>query len=121
VRWAWAAAAVGALNGAWMLTDGAVALATGDDLGPELGPWAALLRALGVDPLERAVAAGFLLYGAAYLALLAAYARRPAPARAAVLAATVPLLAYLAVGTLVALATLGLLLVERSRAARGQR
>ena len=116
MRWAWVAAAVGALNGAWMLTDGAVALATGDYLGPELGPWAALLRALGVDPLAPGVAAAFLLYGAAYLALLAAYARRPDRLRAALAAATVPLLAYLVVGTLVAAATLGLLLAERSRA-----
>ncbi|HWH07995.1 MAG TPA: hypothetical protein VNX21_02275 [Candidatus Thermoplasmatota archaeon] len=120
MRRAWAAAAAGALNGAWMLVDGSVALATGDYIGDELGPWAALLRAVGVDPLSRVVAAAFALYGAAYLALLAAYALRPARLRSALAAATAPLLAYLAVGTLVAAATLALLLAERRSAPPAQ-
>lgn len=98
-----------------MVTDGAVALATGSYFGPELGPWAGMLRALGVDPLSTAVKAFFVLYGAGYLALLAAYAWRPPTFRSAFAAATAVLLAYLAIGTLVAAVTLGLVLLERRR------
>ena len=115
VRWAWAAAVPAALNGAWMLVDGSVALATGDYIGPELGPWAALLRAGGIDPLSPAVAAAFVLYGAAYLALLAAYVWKPERFRRAFALLTALLLAYLVIGTLVAAATLALVLVERKR------
>lgn len=116
MRWAWLAAIPAFLNGAWMVTDGSVALATGDYFGPELGPWAAMLRTLGVDPLSTAVKAFFVLYGAGYLALTAAYAWRPPKYRKAFAAATAVLLAYLVVGTLVAAVTLGLVAAERRRA-----
>ena len=53
-----------------MVADGARALVLGDyvTIGGELGPWAALLDAIGVDPRAAAVKAFFVLYGSAWLA-----------------------------------------------------
>lgn len=116
MRWAWLAAVPAFLNGAWMVTDGSVALATGDYIGTELGPWAAMLRAVGFDPLSTAVKAFFVVYGLGYLAALGAYAWRPARFRRAFAILTAILLLYLIVGTVVAAITLGVVLAERRRA-----
>ena len=116
MRWTWLAAVPAALNGAWMVTDGSVALASGSYFGSELGPWAALLRAAGIDPLSTAVKAFFVAYGLGYLAALGAYVWRPARFRRAFSILTAILLLYLVIGTVVAAATLGLVLLERKQA-----
>lgn len=111
-----AALALSALGGGWMLLDGAVALATGDYVGPELGPWAALVAALGIDPLSLGMRLFFVLYGLAWLGAAAWYAFRPRQGRRALLAAAVGSLWYAVVGTLVALALVALLAWEERRA-----
>lgn len=99
----WAAVGVSVLGGGWMLLDGSVGLLTRAYLGGELGPWAPLVRAVGVDPLSPAMAAYFVVHGLAWLAATAWYARAPSRGRpwlAGIAAASVW---YAVVGTLVAL------------------
>jgi len=59
-----------ALEAGWLAFDGAHAILTGDYVTPstgphagQLGPWAALARAIGVDPRSTGMNAFFLAYG----------------------------------------------------------
>ena len=99
-----------------MLLDGSVALATGDHLGGELGPWAALVARVGVEPL--ALALPFVLLGLGGLALALLAWRDPVRAARPVIAYGVATLWYAAVGTLLALllVVLGLMTLRRAKA-----
>ena len=65
--------------------DGVRALTVGDfvTVDGELGPWADLLDALGIDPRATAVKVFFVLYGAAWLFAVGAFASDLARSRAA--------------------------------------
>lgn len=110
--------ALSALGGGWMLLDGSIALATGDYVGSELGPWAYLVPLVGVDPLSLGMRLFFVLYGAAWLCAAAWYARRPATGRWALLVFALGSLWYALVGTAVSTALALLLLTERHQAPR---
>jgi hypothetical protein len=99
-----------------MLLDGAVALATQDYLGPELGPWAALVEALGIPPLSLGMRLFFVLHGLAWLGAAAWYARGGATSRRVLLGVALGALWYAVAGTLVALALAALLWREERRA-----
>lgn len=108
-----------------MAFDGARALAVGDYVTPsegeyagQLGPWADLVRGLGLEPRSTPVKAFVMLAGAAALAAAAAVALGWRPFAAGV-AGAAAVAWHLPAGTLVAALALALLLWARRRPAAG--
>jgi hypothetical protein len=69
---AWIVAALVILNGGWMAFDGARALVVGDYVTPktgqyagQLGPWAKLIQAIGIEPRSTLMKSIFFIYGLA--------------------------------------------------------
>ena len=64
---AWLAVALVVFDASWMGFDGARAFVLGDYITPggagQLGPWAAVVGALGVDPRSDLIQAIFVVYG----------------------------------------------------------
>lgn len=114
-----ALAALLVLHAGWMLVDGATALATGDYIGGELGPWAALVRAVGIDPLAMRVP--FVLLGLAGLAIAALVLRGEPRAPRAAAAFGIATLWYAAIGTLLALAIVVVAVAAARRPAQADR
>lgn len=127
MRWtAWAVAILVLVVGGWMAFDGVHALWTGDYVTPEsgrfageLGPWAAVVEAVGLEPRSTAVEGAFVLYGLAYLGATGAFLAR----RTRSLWWTVQVLAlaglwYLPFGTLGNVLVIGLLWSPALRRAR---
>ena len=109
--------------GAFMLIDGTRALVVGDYFTPrdgayagQLGPWARVTAAVGLEPRGRPMKLIFVTLGAAWLvAVIAFLGRAPwAPTALGVLA--VGTLWYLPVGTILALIVLALLAWLRTQA-----
>lgn len=102
--------ALAGLGAAWMLFDGMRALVLGDyvTIDGQLGPWAALVDALGIPPRSFGVKLFFVLFGAVWLATTVAFAIRRAP-RGAMVAFALGSLWYLVVGTVLSLALVALL------------
>jgi hypothetical protein len=99
-----------------MTFDGIHALVTGDFVTPrsgeyagQLGPWAAIPRAAGIDPRGVGVEAFFVALGVAYLAALAFFLAGWRGGRGAVAAGAAVALLYLPFGTLASLGVLALL------------
>ncbi|MDP2471568.1 MAG: hypothetical protein Q8W46_11905 [Candidatus Palauibacterales bacterium] len=69
---AWLVAGLVLLSGGWMAFDGGRALVVGSYVSPDgsgrLGPWAALVSAVGIDPLSTLMKCVFIAYGSAYVA-----------------------------------------------------
>jgi hypothetical protein len=106
----------------WMAFDGARALVIGDYVTPQsgpyagqLGPWAAIIGATGLDPRSTGVKLGFLVYGIAWLACAAAYACRAQWAWTAMLVAACASLWYVPVGTALSAIQIVLLLFPAAR------
>ncbi len=106
------------LNGAWMAFDGSRAFLVGDYVTPktgayagQLGPWASLLSALGLDPRSPLVKAVFVLYGLAVVLVSIAYFLQVGWSRGALLALAVIGLWYLPFGTVINMLALVALLV----------
>lgn len=64
----------------WMVFDGSRALMVGDYVTPnsgrfagQLGPWASLVSAVGIEPRSTLMKCVFVVYGLLWLAVLAAY------------------------------------------------
>ena len=114
------------VTGGWMLFDGTRALLVGDFVTPkqgasagQLGPWAHLASAIGLDPRSTAVKLVFVCYGLAYLLALAAFLLHLPGAWLAVLLLAVAGLWYLPIGTVTNLAVIAILvLVPSLRSAR---
>lgn len=71
------------VNAGWMLFDGSRAFIVGDYLTPssgeyagQLGPWAALVEAVGLDPRSTFVKSVFVLYGVTGLLTAGGFALR---------------------------------------------
>src|SRR5688572_12949035 len=86
----WLVVALAGIESGWMVFDGARALVVGDYVTPQtgeyagqLGPWAALISAIGIDPRSTAMKLAFVGYGGAWLLVAGAFARRAPWARAA--------------------------------------
>lgn len=69
------------VDAGYMVVDGGRALATGDYFTPssgdhagELGPWARVVSTVGVDPRSTGMKVLFVVYGVAWLAVVAAFA-----------------------------------------------
>lgn len=121
-RFEWIAAALGAILGAWMAFDGARALLTGDYRTPrggeyagQLGPWAGLLTALGIDPRSSAVKGAHVALGTFWIVAAVLLAVGASWARGVMLACAVATLWYLPAGTVIALAVMILRVARRSR------
>jgi len=101
------------LNGAWMAFDGSRAFLTGDYVTPktgayagQLGPWASLLSAVGLNPRSSLVKAIFVLYGIAVMLASVSFFLRVGWSRTALIALAVFGLWYLPFGTLICLLAL---------------
>lgn len=115
--------ALAVVDAGYMVADGGRALVAGDYFTPssgqhagELGPWARIVSAAGIDPRSTGMKAFFVVYGAIWLTVAAAFAFRPAPwswwAMVALAAGSVW---YLVVGTAISVAIVALLLVPAVR------
>lgn len=107
---------------AWMAFDGAHALLTGDFVTPrsgeyagQLGPWASLLRSIGLEPRSTGVKLSFLLFGLTYLAALGAFLVRPRRAWVGLVVCAAGALLFVPVGTFTSLIVLVLLASLRPR------
>lgn len=102
----------------WMTFDGARAFIVGDYVTPRsgqhrglLGPWARVVRAVGLEPRSFLMKGIFVLYGAAWLLIILCYSLGFPWARSAMLLAAAGSLWYLWVGTISSSVQLGLLLL----------
>ena len=105
------------LEAGWITVDGTRALLVGDYVTPRsgphagrLGPWAQVLGAIGVAPRATGTKVAFVLYGASWLAVAAAYARGASWAPPLMLLAATGTLWYAPVGTVLGVAQVALLL-----------
>jgi hypothetical protein len=106
------------VNGAWMAFDGCRALVVGDYVTPtsgayagQLGPWASLLSAIGLEPRATPVKVAFVVLGAVTIVACVSFFLGAAWARPALMALAVLVLWYLPFGTGIgALALVALLL-----------
>ena len=118
----WVAAVLALVQGGYMLFDGMRALLVGDYLTPSggkyagrLGPWAGLVSAVGVDPRSTAMKLAFVLYGVAWIAVLAGFVARRPWAWTAMLVLAAATLWYVPAGTAIGLAVIGILLLRDVR------
>ncbi len=104
---AWLVLVLAWLEAGWLAFDGAHALTTGDYVTPrsgphagQLGPWAKVVAAVGIDPRGIPMKVFHLALGVAWLAVSVGYAlRQPWGGRAMLLAAIAGVW-YLPLGTL---------------------
>ncbi|MFQ5563206.1 MAG: hypothetical protein ACE5FO_06525 [Parvularculaceae bacterium] len=104
------------LGPGWLMFDGVHALVTGDYLTPssgrfagQLGPWAHIFEAIGIDPRSLAVKLLHLAIGAANIAVGAAWTFGRTDLRKALTAVVILSAWYIPFGTLAALIILILL------------
>ncbi|MGH3313606.1 MAG: hypothetical protein ACRDP3_23980 [Streptomyces sp.] len=124
MHWAgWAAVALIAVIGGWMLFDGIHALLTGDFVTPrsgthagQLGPWANLVSGVGLDPRSLLVKWVFVGYAVGYLVSGAAFAAGTPGAWWAVVVLAVCGLWYLPFGTVANLVVVAVLFMPSLRA-----
>ena len=109
IRWIVALLAAG--EAGWMAFDGARGLTVGHyfEPGGQLGPWSAVVSAVGVEPRSRAMMTFFAVYGVMWLALAVAYLLRRRWAPTGMLVAAIGALWYLPVGTLCSMVQVALL------------
>ena len=115
----WLIVGLASLTGGWMLFDGLRSLIVGDYVTPksgeyagQLGPWANLVRAVGIDPRSKFMKGFFVLYGFTALLIAARYALGY-DAQPDMIAVAVFGLWYLPVGTITNVLILLLLFVGR--------
>ncbi len=120
-------AALALVEAGYMATDGIRALVVGDYITPrsgrfagQLGPWSAVVSAVGIPPRSPIMKGSFAVYGVVWLAVIVAYLAGARWAWRAMLLAAVLSLWYLPLGTVISLLVLGLLLLERRRARRAR-
>lgn len=106
----WAVGALVLLNAGWMLYDGSRALLRGDYVTPrsgpragQLGPWAAVLQAVGIQPRSTPVKWTFVLLGGVYLLMGGLYLAGVSWAKAGLIAVAALGLWYLPFGTLLSI------------------
>lgn len=118
---AWLAACLIAFTGSWMLFDGARALMVGDYVTPggsgDLGPWAGIVEALGVDPRSVVMKTAFVVQGSVSLAVPLAFLTAKGRSWRGMAAVSVLALWYLPFGTFFGAVALVLLLNPAGREA----
>jgi len=117
----WVAVVLIALTAGWILFDGTRALIVGDYVTPQtgdcagqLGPWAGLVKAIGIEPRSMLMKSIFVVYGLVALAIAVCFIVGLPWTRAALIMICVLGLWYLPVGTVTNLIALALLLLTRS-------
>ena len=122
----WGVVILCAVQGGYMLLDGARALVVGSYITPgsgdhagELGPWARLVSAVNIPPESAGMKAAFVLFGALWLVVCAGIAAGSARAWSAGLVLSLATLWYAVPGTLISLAVMTLLLTPALRRAVG--
>jgi hypothetical protein len=118
----WFVLALALLQGAWLAFDGSRALAVGEYITPtsgpragELGPWARVVEAVGLDPRSTLVKTLHVVLGVAWLGATIMFAWHPATGWWAMLVCAAASLWYLPIGTVASLAVIGLLLTPQLR------
>jgi hypothetical protein len=114
----WVAVVLCAVQGGYMVFDGLRAFVVGSYVTPRsgphagrLGPWARLVRAVGIPPESSGMKAAFVVLGTGYLVASAAWALGAGWARWLGFALAVATLWYLVPGTFISVAVLVLVLV----------
>ncbi len=123
----WSTVALCLLQGGYMLVDGGRALLVGSYITPgsgehagQLGPWARLVAAVGVDPGSTGMKLGFVVLGLLWLGLGLGVATGAGWAWVAGLVLSGATLWYLVPGTAISVAVLVLLLTPQVRRALGR-
>lgn len=119
----WLVVAGAAVEAGYMVFDGLHALTQGDYVTPsggdhagELGPWAAVVAAVGIEPRSAFMKWLFVLYGVTWLAVIIAFVLHARWAWWAMIAMAVGSLWYLVPGTVLSVLALVLLLSPAIRA-----
>lgn len=110
------------LNASWMFADGMRALVIGDYVTPpsgdyagQLGPWAGLVKAAGIEPRSTFMKATFVFYGISALVAAAGFGLGQPWGRNLLGIMAILGLWYLPFGTAVNTITLSLLFLNRSK------
>ena len=118
----WVVVVLGLLQGGWLAFDGSRALVVGDYVTPtsgpyagQLGPWATLVSAVGIDPRSTLMKSVHLGLGLLWLLTTIGFALRKRWAWRGMLACAVLTLWYLPVGTLFSVIQIALLLMPAVR------
>jgi len=125
MRWVkWFIIVLAVVEGGWLLFDGVHAFATGDYVTPDsgeyagqLGRWAKLWEAVGVDPRSTLVKGVHVGLGAIWFVAMISYARNLRRSRGAMLVCAIASLWYLPFGTLISVIQIILLMLPASRGA----
>ena len=122
----WIVVGLVVLNAGWMLFDGARALIVGDYITPktgahagQLGPWSKVVEAVGIDPRSTLMKSVFVIYGAAFLAVLAAFTLGASWAWMGMIVVAVLGLWHLPFGTLINVVVIALLQLPTLRGIPG--
>jgi hypothetical protein len=114
----WLGVGLCAVQGGYMVVDGVRALVLGSYVTPrsgphagQLGPWARVVRAVGIPPESTGMKAAFVGLGTGYLVAAAAWALGAGWAQWLALVLAVATLWYLVPGTVISVALLVLVLV----------
>jgi len=105
--------AVCLVQGGYMIFDGMHRLLAGSYFGGRLGPWAALVSAVGISP--GSMAPVFVVLGALWLVAGVAFFCRARWSTGLLIAVSVVSLAYLVFGTVLSLLALAIVLMHRKR------
>jgi hypothetical protein len=104
------------IEGGWLSFDGGRAFVVGDYVTPgsgpyagQLGPWARVVSAAGIEPRSTVMKSVHLVLGLAWLAVAGCFAMRLPGARSAMMACAVLALWYLPFGTLLSIVQIVLL------------
>jgi hypothetical protein len=113
---AWPLLALALLTGGWMLFDGARALTKGDyttassgSYAGQLGPWANIIKAVGLDPRSMLMKLAFVLIGLLWIASALANLFELPWARTGLVASAILSLWFLPFGTVTGIITLAIL------------
>jgi len=112
----WTVVVLAFVHGGWFTFDGAYALLTGDYVTPktgpyagQLGPWAMLVSAVGIEPRSTLMKTIFLAYGSIWLVIIVCFIFKLPWAWWAMLAAAIGAAWYIPFGAILSLAQIGLL------------
>src|SRR6476620_526338 len=119
----WIVLALALFQGGWLCFDGSHALLLGDYVTPrsgpgagQLGPWARLVSAVGLDPRSTTIKCLHLFLGIAWLIGAVAFIVRPLFGSWLLLACAIATLWYLPIGTIISITLIALLLTRSFRA-----
>ena len=114
----WVIVVLALVEGAWLAFDGSRAMIAGDYVTPcegayagQLGPWAAVVASVGINPRSTFIKGVHIALGAAWLVTALGVVRRKRWVRTAVMACAVLSLWYLPFGTVFGVVQIALIMV----------